>query len=102
MEWIMDSILDSSMDWIVQEYECLRGLGKGLHVDSHAFFIIYIHLSVYKAYYIGRCKIELVMDSEFICFRPITLSTGDPINNLQCTRLHDKESKLVEDPYSQW
>ena len=88
MEWIMDSILDSSMDWTVQDYECLRGLGKGLHVHSHAFFIIYIHLSVYKAYYIGRYKIELVMDSKFIC---ITLSTGDPINNLQCTRLHDKE-----------
>ena len=89
MEWIMDSILDSSMDWTVKDSECWRGLSQDLHVHSYAFTIIY--LSVYKAYCIGRCKIEPVIDSEFICFRLITLSTGDPINNLQCTRLHDKE-----------
>ena len=89
MEWIMDSILDSSMDWTVKDSECWRGLSQDLHVHSYAFTIIY--LSVYKAYCIGRCKIEPVIDSEFICFRPITRSIGDPINNVQCTRLHDKE-----------
>ena len=79
----------SSMDWTVKNSECWRGLYQDLHVHSYAFVIIY--LSVYKAYCIGRYKIEPVMDSEFICSRPTTLSTGDPINNLQCTRLHDKE-----------
>ena len=55
-----------------------------MHLPSST--LVFIRLIAF-----GDTKIELVMDSLFICSRPTTLSTGDPINNVQCTRLHDKE-----------
>ena len=72
----MDSIIDSSMDLTVKDYECWRGLCQGLHVHSYAFLI-----SAFKAYHhnaLGRYKIEPAVDSVCVCFRSTIYSTGNP------------------------
>ena len=46
MNWTSGSIIDSSMDWTVKDYECWRDLFQDLHVDFYPFFITWIDISV--------------------------------------------------------
>ena len=46
MNWTSGSIIDSSMDWEVKDYECWRDSFQGLHVDFYPFFITWIDISV--------------------------------------------------------